>query len=55
MARRCTAERPHRYRDMTQVHLALEGRSQRSFYLLIFTLVALVAIIVGLILGVTAK
>lgn len=55
VARRCTAERPHRYRDMTQVHLALEGRSQRSFYLLIFTLVALVAIIIGLILGVTAK
>lgn len=55
VARRCTADRQHRYRDMAQLHLALEGRSQRSFYLLIFTLVALVAVFVAVIVATAGK
>ncbi len=55
VARRCTADRRHRYRDMAQLHLALEGRSQRSFYYLIFTLVALVAVFVAVIVAMAGK
>lgn len=55
VVRRCTDDRRHRYRDMSQLHLALEGRSQRSFYYLIFSLVAVVAAVVAVLVATAAK
>ncbi len=48
--RRCTAtDRSHRFRDLAQLHLALEGRSQKRFFILVaITLAVMILLIVWL-------
>lgn len=50
VVRRCTAtDRSHRFRDLAQLHLALEGRSQKRFFILVaITLAVMILLIVWL-------
>ena len=44
-----TADRSHRFRDLAQLHLALEGRSQKRFFILVaITLAVMILLIVWL-------
>lgn len=48
VVRRCTDPNPlHRFRDLEQLHLALEGRSQKRFYLLVAITLAVMVILVA--------
>ncbi len=48
VVRRCTDPNPaHRFRDLEQLHLALEGRSQKRFYVLVAITLALMVILVA--------
>lgn len=48
VVRRCTDPNPaHRYRDLEQLHLALEGRSQRRFYILIAVFLGVMLLLVA--------
>lgn len=48
VVRRCTDPNPaHRYRDLEQLHLALEGRSQKRFYLLVGLTLAFMVLLVA--------
>lgn len=48
VVRRCTDPNPlHRYRDLEQLHLALEGRSQKRFYILVAVTLAVMVLLVA--------